>query len=443
MKNSFSEKIIEMRTLNNIISEYRNHFVWDKRFHFFDQIPLDKLEVAKQSFANLHNDEKPLVLMDETFRGTGRKGYILTDKGIYSNTFNDKITILWREIDAIRLRGSTIYVNDKRVLNVHTDEDHEYYMIHEIFRNISGKAITFDNIDKLIIFPNKCVNCLSSKSEEKLFVRLFGLPRGDWATHNLGLFGILWGLFRGSVHGCLLDYSISICNVCYLKLTGYEKNINLSLSKISKNEKCIDTNRYLSVELSTSVELKFWFGNIEYANEMVGMNRRVLNDNNEIYIHPAIKQNYESEIGRSLSKLEAATIHSWHLWFDLEIEKRLYVNPNIPKNKQKNANESYAKIFDASLFRSAKKGFVVTTTSIIWDFGSNFQGNILYVDVNPDLVKLKRKKLGDDIHEEVRLILGEKVVFCEAFSYGGGDLSISMLDRLCSFIKEASKITKS
>ncbi|MCL2361750.1 MAG: hypothetical protein FWC73_08065 [Defluviitaleaceae bacterium] len=57
-------------------------------FYMFEDIPFDKLEAARLSYAQeLGGDETIIILYDDTVKKSGKDGFILTNKRLYSKNF--------------------------------------------------------------------------------------------------------------------------------------------------------------------------------------------------------------------------------------------------------------------------------------------------------------------------------------------------------------------
>jgi len=65
-----------------IVSENR-YKIHDDNIFFLDNIPKKKLRNAIKVYANISNNETPLVLIDDTIFGSAKNGLLLTDKAIY------------------------------------------------------------------------------------------------------------------------------------------------------------------------------------------------------------------------------------------------------------------------------------------------------------------------------------------------------------------------
>ncbi|CEQ11107.1 Uncharacterised protein [[Clostridium] sordellii] len=75
-----------------------------------------KLNMAKTKYAYLEQNEKPLLIYDNTAFKSGKEGYLITDKFIYyKNTLGKPGKISISKIYEVRVKGSDLYVNDTNI----------------------------------------------------------------------------------------------------------------------------------------------------------------------------------------------------------------------------------------------------------------------------------------------------------------------------------------
>lgn len=61
---------------------------WNFMFFYFNQfIPEKRLKNAIKQYAHNAIEEKPIILMDDTFFNSGKRGFLLTNYSIYYNLF--------------------------------------------------------------------------------------------------------------------------------------------------------------------------------------------------------------------------------------------------------------------------------------------------------------------------------------------------------------------
>jgi len=81
---------------------------------YFHSIPSDKLEGAKRGYALAAGfDEKkeiPLLLLDTTLFGNATKGFLLTNRKIYSDLYS----IFWEDIISAKITNDTLFINGRR-----------------------------------------------------------------------------------------------------------------------------------------------------------------------------------------------------------------------------------------------------------------------------------------------------------------------------------------
>jgi len=76
--------VIDDYIKNNIISSFSQI----EKFYLFENIPHKKLENAKSSYASMMGDDETIIfLYDDTVRGSGNEGFILTARNLYSKNY--------------------------------------------------------------------------------------------------------------------------------------------------------------------------------------------------------------------------------------------------------------------------------------------------------------------------------------------------------------------
>ena len=79
--------------------------------YFSPNIPKKKLDNAMVIHA-IEAHEKVLLLKDISITGSGKNGWVLTDKNIYFNHIKNKFCIKYSEIKSISQKGGSIVIND-------------------------------------------------------------------------------------------------------------------------------------------------------------------------------------------------------------------------------------------------------------------------------------------------------------------------------------------
>lgn len=275
-----------MKNISQIITKHEYNFFKVSGIYFYPTIPIDKIENAKKHYANIPSEDSLLFLLDGG--GNGKKGYILTDKHLFSNLLKEKVSLAWKEVDTIYLAKGKVFVNEIPFISCTESIDYQwsqFLMIHEIFRSLTGKTLSFRS-NKSITFPNNCVSCFTNKVEKKIDVTMYGLPEPNWTRKNwkkAGLFGFPFNiLFGGTVSKKLFEYFIPLCSTCFSRLKRGEKRCILGWAWTTLPEKTIwfGANRYISAEIPyyksisylKDIGIEIWFRNIEFANEFQRLN---------------------------------------------------------------------------------------------------------------------------------------------------------------------------
>jgi hypothetical protein len=90
--------------------------------YFSPNIPKKKLDNAKRIHA-IKTTENVLLLKDITVTGSGKNGWVLTDKNIYFNHIRNKFCIKYSEVKNIYQIGGSIVINNKPKAFVGTKSD--------------------------------------------------------------------------------------------------------------------------------------------------------------------------------------------------------------------------------------------------------------------------------------------------------------------------------
>ncbi len=105
---------------------------------------MDKLTVAKKSYANFDIDEEPLLLYDGTSFGSAKYGYLITNKSIYyKNIMSKPGKILINYVEDIYVKSSDLFINQNQIYCTCID---------------SSDRGDFEEITKAVIFAIKYSN---------------------------------------------------------------------------------------------------------------------------------------------------------------------------------------------------------------------------------------------------------------------------------------------
>ena len=86
----------------------------DKVYFDFINMPLEKLNNAKEAFLSTANDEKIIFICDQTVFGSCKEGYAMSDKALYWKPhFNDPGRVSFKEIKSINLEAEWITINEQ------------------------------------------------------------------------------------------------------------------------------------------------------------------------------------------------------------------------------------------------------------------------------------------------------------------------------------------
>jgi hypothetical protein len=87
----------------------------------------DKFKKALASYAPMASDEKPLLCYDSTSFGSAKDGCVITDQRIYAhNMLESGWAMRFGDITQVRLSGSDIYINEKRISIIGVNGDNRY-----------------------------------------------------------------------------------------------------------------------------------------------------------------------------------------------------------------------------------------------------------------------------------------------------------------------------
>lgn len=90
--------------------------------YFSPNIPKKKLDNAKRIHA-IDATENVLLLKDITVTGSGKNGWVLTNKNIYFNHIKNKFCIKYSEVKTVYQIGGSIVINNKPKAFVGTKSD--------------------------------------------------------------------------------------------------------------------------------------------------------------------------------------------------------------------------------------------------------------------------------------------------------------------------------
>jgi hypothetical protein len=132
---------------------------------FFDEIPQKRLKNAIKVFAPIENDETVICLFDETLFGTGKVGFLLTDKRLYIKCIMEKPQSA-DVADIFELKHNIGLVNSQLVVK----SGFKTYTL-EISQTSGAKSkeVLFDILDRIVKLlrgedipaqiPVNCPNC--------------------------------------------------------------------------------------------------------------------------------------------------------------------------------------------------------------------------------------------------------------------------------------------
>ncbi len=224
--------------IKTIISRRRRSSSKTASLYFFDQIPPGKLENARQAYAAIQPEEQVYVLKDDTFSGSAKKGYLLTERALYSNIYGSCLVFKWKDIYSLYRNGHRIVINDEPFLPCSAYRDYEwdqFLMIHEIYRNLLGVSVRLSAADSAL-FPARCVGCMGDPFKKRIRIEM-RVPRGRTAFgKHATKFGLPGMVLKGADHlimddmfskqsvgDILWEYQIPVCMSCWSQLTSWER----------------------------------------------------------------------------------------------------------------------------------------------------------------------------------------------------------------------------
>jgi hypothetical protein len=126
--------------LQAVLDKYGSKIKSGKVF-FAPNLPETKIKNAVGSYAGLAEDEKPLVLLDNTVFGSAKEGILLTDRRIYArNTMASPQCIELDSVRSVTLTEGltpTLSVNDTEFLTLTIGEKETSRLFAEMLREIS------------------------------------------------------------------------------------------------------------------------------------------------------------------------------------------------------------------------------------------------------------------------------------------------------------------
>jgi hypothetical protein len=123
--------------------------------YFAPDIPKRKLDNVMIIHA-IEANEKVLLLKDISVTGSGKNGWVLTDKNIYFNHVKNKFSIEHSKIKSVFQIGGSIIINDKPKAFVGTKSDAK--KLAKGIQNLLGNDKTISNSDYTSLKQNKKLN---------------------------------------------------------------------------------------------------------------------------------------------------------------------------------------------------------------------------------------------------------------------------------------------
>lgn len=107
-----------MSYLLDLIDSYRDK-VMDDKIYFHPNLPKKKLKNAITSYAEIGEEEVPLLLIDDTIFGSAKDGVLITDKAMYfKGSFESGKVFYFQTITSLTLSG---LINQKITINQSVD----------------------------------------------------------------------------------------------------------------------------------------------------------------------------------------------------------------------------------------------------------------------------------------------------------------------------------
>lgn len=116
-------------------------------YHLAPDIPEKKLVGACEAYAQVDfREEDPLVLMDDTVFGSGKRGFVITTRALHYNITNPvdgcgdhRGRLPLEAIREFRLIGDAIYVNGQKVGSFHHPPEGVVLALETFFRRVGGE----------------------------------------------------------------------------------------------------------------------------------------------------------------------------------------------------------------------------------------------------------------------------------------------------------------
>ena len=115
-------------------------------YHLAPDIPDKKLVGACEAYARVDfRDEAPLVLMDDTVFGSGKRGFVITTRALHYNLTNPvdgysdhRGRVGFEAIREFRLIGDAIWVNGQKLGSFHHPPEGVVLGLEAFFRQVRG-----------------------------------------------------------------------------------------------------------------------------------------------------------------------------------------------------------------------------------------------------------------------------------------------------------------
>lgn len=256
---------------------------------YVKDIPDKILARAINEYAPISNEEEVLILKDFGCWKSGKKGYIITNRAIYSSEENYPKIEFGRQENASYIRNLatfTRYGGGAYIKNIPDSfEINEILLLHEIHRRTSGKCfsipddILYANEDGLK-FPDKCLNCLSPEIGHSVNITMEATEPDKLRryAYKLGIPGLIIGkILGGNLAVKLFEFYPFLCPNCAKQIKNLSlEHIDLGWCNWLDREEFIpfDFTNYISLSVKSSLfkENEIWLQNTEYANSLFDIN---------------------------------------------------------------------------------------------------------------------------------------------------------------------------
>lgn len=122
-----------IKELYDKINEYSNEF---KDYVYILDENKEKLQKAKNAYANYTDNEIPLIMYNDTVTGSAKDGFILTNYNLYAHSTSDKkIKIPINEITSLTLQQSNLIVNKYSITLIllnKLNRKYLFYLLNEL-----------------------------------------------------------------------------------------------------------------------------------------------------------------------------------------------------------------------------------------------------------------------------------------------------------------------